>query len=98
MFGWILNVQDPSHDQLVERDQLPCFYVKEPRHGTDIPVFEVWFWHREVKRWFCMATKQDPLMVQHGVVYFWPGDIEGLKRRIKLIGGVPRNPLLPKTG
>lgn len=80
--GLLVNVVDAKHDRYVDRDQVPCFYVDD---GT--PVFEVWFWHCILKRWFCMSTVSDPKKIAQGVVYFWPGDIEGLKRTMEAMTG-----------
>jgi hypothetical protein len=44
------------------------------------PVFEAWFWHRLLRRWFCMSTVHHPALIQQGVVFFQPGDLDGLKR------------------
>ncbi len=86
MFGWVINTEDREQNALVNREQQPCFYITN-EHGNEEPIFEVWFWHRLMRRWFCMSTAQDPVMIKHGVVYFWPGDIAGLKRSIVSLGG-----------
>lgn len=84
-------MDSPELDQLVDRPgQVPCFYVPDVRGHERVPVYEVWLWHRELKRWFCMSTRPDPALERHGVVYFWPGDVAGLYRQIRALGGVPR--------
>lgn len=72
--GMIVNTADEQRDCWEDRDQVPCFYLDD---GT--PIFEVWFWHRGLRRWFCMSTVPNDDMIAQGVVYFWPGDIVGLK-------------------
>ena len=91
MEGLILNATDPQYNRWVDRQQTPCFYAPD-NTGAEWPVFEVWFWHSKVKRWFCMATVQDQDQIRHGVVYFWPGDVDGLRRSIQMIGSVPQLP------
>ena len=58
------------------------------------PVFEVWFWHQGLQRWFVMATQADPLRVTAGVVYFMPTAVDKdpngdspLKSLIRSMGG-----------
>lgn len=87
VLGLIVNVADPRHDRLEERTQVPCFYVDEPStlfpgKTYSVPVYEVWFWHRALKRWFVMSTQGDPAMQAQGVVYFRPNDTTALRRSI----------------
>jgi hypothetical protein len=77
MQGWIVNAADSRYDQEVDREQEPCFYLED---GT--PIFEVWFWHAQLGIWFCMAAIEDPAAVAQGVVYFRPGDVDGLRGRM----------------
>ena len=81
MRGLIINVSDSTYDQWVERDQPPAFTLED---GT--PIFEVWFYHWKLKRWFVMAYIFDQRLIDQGVVYFRPGDIEYLKRRMYELG------------
>ena len=73
----IVNVADASQDRWVDSTQTPCFYL-----GDGTAVFEVWFWHRKISRWFVMTTADAQAFVKQGVVAFWPGDIAGLKKAI----------------
>lgn len=83
MEGLIVNTANDDYTRFEDRMQQPCFYA-----GPDeTPVFEVWFWHRGINRWFVMSAQSDPAMVRHGVVYFHPNDIDGLKRTVKAMGG-----------
>jgi hypothetical protein len=74
--GWIVNVADATRTQAVDRDQVPCFHLS---YG---PVFEVWLWHREIRRWVVMTTAPDPAWVAQGVLSFKPGDVSGLRHMI----------------
>lgn len=69
--GLVVNVADPQHDRWVTRDVMrepPVYRLKD---GT--PVFEVWFWHDRLRRWFVMSNVANQQMQQQGVVYFRPG-------------------------
>lgn len=69
--GLILNTSSKDHDQWVTRDvgaYPPAFRLDD---GT--PIFEVWFWHDTLRRWFVMSNYSDPRMTAQGVVYFRPG-------------------------
>jgi hypothetical protein len=87
----IVNVKDPQYDRWVDREQAPCFYTDD---GT--AVFEVWFWHCLLQRWFCMSTVWPPEQVAAGVVFFWPGDIAGLRRT--MLGLEAQAGFVPRTG
>lgn len=39
------------------------------------PVFEVWFWHHLLGRWFCMTNEPNPQLIAQGVVCFRPADV-----------------------
>lgn len=88
MLGWVINVADQRRSELVERQQTPCFYVKDGAQET--PVWEVWFWHGGLQRWFVMSTVMDINMVKAGVSYFWPGDTAALRAAIVSQGGEVR--------
>lgn len=64
------------------RRQPPLFYV------DDEPVYEVWFWHGELSRWFVMSTTYDAGLFRQGVVYF--DSVDSLKAWIRALGGRPR--------
>ena len=66
MFGWILNAARPRESLLLYRNgQQPIYY------SDNIPVYEVWFWHSELKLWFVMLA--DPGRVaSRGAVGFHP--------------------------
>lgn len=79
--GLICNVADAAHDRMENRDQEPCFVLDD---GT--PVFEVWFWHEQLKRWFCMSTVTDPRLIAQGVVFFAPADVpDGLREKMRYL-------------
>lgn len=88
MLGWVINVADQRRSVLVERQQTPCFYVQDG--AEEVPVWEVWFWHRGISKWFVMSTVVDFNMVKAGVSYFWPGDIAALRSTIASQGGEVR--------
>lgn len=76
--GWIFNTSNDAHDRLVARDVTrypPAFRLDD---GT--PVFEVWFWHARVGRWFVMSNYSEPQMIEQGVIYFKPGDAKLVAR------------------
>ena len=76
--GWIFNTSDEAHDRLVERDTSrypPAFRLDD---GT--PIFEVWFWHGRIGRWFVMSNYSDPQLVNQGVIYFQPGNAKIVAR------------------
>ena len=73
MLGWILHVGQPQYDRLEERSQMPCFI---DQCG---PVYEVWIWHRLLKRWFCMTYGS----VANDVVPFEPGNIPALRQTMQ---------------
>jgi hypothetical protein len=79
--GLIVNVSDSRYDCEVERVQPPVLTLED---GT--PVFEVWFYHWVLKRWFVMSYIYDQRMIAQGIVYFQPGNVEGLKRTMYSMG------------
>ena len=68
MNGWIINLWRSDYCQAVVRQQPPLFYLAD---GD--AVFEVWFWHALLQRWFVMSL--GPAMDQSGVVHFRPDDV-----------------------
>jgi len=68
--GLICNVADARWDRWEDRTQEPCFILDD-----GIPVYEVWFWHTLLKRWFCMTNNPDPSLYAQGVVCFCPADV-----------------------
>jgi hypothetical protein len=66
MVGWILNATRPDESLLLDRvNQQPVYY------SDNVPVYEVWFWHSELKLWFVMVA--DPgRVVPQGAVGFHP--------------------------
>jgi len=79
--GLIINVSNSAYDMWVERDQPPAFVLED-----GIPVFEVWFYHKTLHRWFVMSYIFDQRMIDQGVVYFRPGEIDSLKRQVYELG------------
>lgn len=65
--GLICNAADARWDRWEDRSHDPCFTLKD---GT--PVFEVWFWHTQLLRWFCMTHNPDPC--PDNAIRFKPGD------------------------
>lgn len=79
--GLIINVSKPNHDTWVERNQPPALVLED---GT--PIFEVWFYHWTLHRWFVMSYIFDQSMIDQGVVYFRPGNIPALKQAMYELG------------
>lgn len=74
--GWIINVsrEDGTHE--VERDHAPAIVLDD---GS--LVFEVWFWHQTLRRYFCMTGgPHDVSRIAQGVVYFHPTDVPNVLR------------------
>ena len=49
-------------------------------------IYDVWYWHTLLRRWFCMSCYHNPQMIAQGVVYFWPYDEPGfpaLRKKMK---------------
>ena len=81
--GLIVNVEDSRQDRFEYRDQQECFTVD----GT--PVWEVWFWHKTLRRWFVMTCKPDPRLMSQGVVCFTPGEVpDTLRARLQTMGAL----------
>lgn len=79
--GWIVNLSRSDATQEVEREQAPVFTFVDGE-----PCFEVWFWHRDLKRWFVMSRYHDPMLMSHGVVFFTPEEApDRLRARVKLM-------------
>lgn len=51
-----------------------------------VPVFEVWNWHQELRRWFVMAATPDPNLQAQGVVYYRPDQVHNLPRALVHLG------------
>lgn len=49
------------------RHQTPVF-VLEPE---GCPVYEVWYWHDELRRWFVMSRVYNAQLAATGVVFFY---------------------------
>jgi hypothetical protein len=49
------------------------------------PVFEVWFWHSELRRWFVLSRSFNTLLQAQGIVYF--EDPAQLVEKIRALGG-----------
>lgn len=79
----ILNVSDPAQTREEVRHHEPAFTLAD-----GFPVFEAWFWHSDLNRWFVMSKAFDPRMAGAGVVYF--ATLEELRQKIRMLGGVPR--------
>lgn len=76
--GLICNVVDERFDRWEDRQQEPCFHLED---GT--PVFEVWYWHKSLRRWFCMTQHPSPELIAQGVVCFRPAEVpDGLRERM----------------
>jgi hypothetical protein len=89
MEGLIVNTSNAAHNRWEDRDQQPCFYLDD---GT--PVFEVWYWHKMLKRWFCMCPVYNQTLIDQGVVFFYPGDVAGLRTAmggLEQAAGIHRN-------
>lgn len=74
MEGLILNYHDdrlppgsPWRTRLETRRQPPVFELAP----DSFPVYEVWFWHDELNRWFCMSRCYDADLARAGVVFFY---------------------------
>lgn len=84
MEGLILNVHDdllpadsPWRTRWEERRQPAVFCI------DGVPVYEVWFWHTELRRWFCMSKSYNRQLAYQGVIYF--DTKEQLLRAIELL-------------
>jgi hypothetical protein len=80
MQGWIFNLdlREPAYNRIEERDQQPIFYNAETE-----AVFEVWFFHRPLQRWFVMSAEANPQLEAQGVVFFHPSEVpEQLRARV----------------
>lgn len=66
MLGWILNAMRSEESLLLDRvNQQPIYY------SDNVPVYEVWFWHIELRLWFVMVA--DPgRVISQGAVGFHP--------------------------
>ncbi len=66
MLGWILNAKNPAESLLLNRsNQQPIYY------SDNVAVFEVWYWHNELRAWFVMLA--DPgRVVPQGAIGFHP--------------------------
>jgi len=78
--GWVINLWDDSRTEEVDRAQPPVIYLPD----TAEPVFEVWFWHAEIRVWFVMSRSFNVHLQRAGVVYFDP-NLDGWKDRLREI-------------
>lgn len=76
MDGLILNWNDdrlppdsPWRTRYESRRQPPVFELDD-----GFPVYEVWFWHDELRRWFVMSRVYDAQLAAAGVVIFFGVD------------------------
>ena len=83
MWGLILNASDPERTKDDLRYQNPVFVLDD-----GYPVFEVWFYHWELQRWFVMSHVTDPALAAAGVVFF--ATLDQLRQQIRQLGGTPR--------
>lgn len=90
MEGLVLNVHDdrlpdgsPWRTRFEVRHQPPAFVLDD-----GFPVYEVWFWHEELRRWFVMSRVYDARLAAAGVVFFY--GIEQLKAWISYLTGQAR--------
>jgi hypothetical protein len=73
MKGLVLNVFD---DRLPHDSPWRTHEVMRPNHpplfvlDDGYPVFEVWFWHEQLRAWFCFSRVVDPAIAAAGVRYF----------------------------
>lgn len=82
MRGWILNLSRADASYEVTRDQEPVLDLDGD------PVFEVWFFHAQTKKWFVMSLREDPAMAREGVIYFHPHEVPGgLRARLHALSG-----------
>jgi hypothetical protein len=78
MKGWIINLYSLAETREVERFQAPVFFTAQGE-----AVFEVWFWHALLERWFVMSTESDAELEQQGAVFFHPREVpERLAERV----------------
>ena len=79
MIGLILNIEDdrlapdsPIRTREEDRHQIPVFVLED-----GYPVFEVWFWHADLARWFIMTRVYSEALAGAGAVLFF--GVEQLK-------------------
>lgn len=65
------------------RLQIPVFWLDDGH-----PVYEVWFWHATVRRWFCMSHAGPA--IHQGVGYF--RTVAQLKAQIAYFAGLAPAP------
>lgn len=77
MRGMIINLWDgelpqdsPWRTREEWRENHPVLFEVPDHEGVKFPVFEVWFWHSEFRRWFVMSRLTDPRLAAEGVIYF----------------------------
>lgn len=80
LLGWIVD-SSGSNTRQEWRDQRALFHIELD------PVWEVWFWHATLRRWFCMSHVVDTGMQAQGVVYFGPDEVPPglLKQRVSAL-------------
>jgi hypothetical protein len=79
MLGWIINLCSTADTREEIRQQPPVFYTEQGE-----PVYEVWFWHSLLRRWFVMSTVRNEEMEAQGVVYFHPREVpDKLRERMR---------------
>lgn len=73
MRGLVLNFDNdrlpedhPLRTREEERSQLPAFHLED-----GYPIFEVWFWHDDLERWFVMSREVNARLASTGVIYFF---------------------------
>jgi hypothetical protein len=78
--GLILNYHDdrlppdsPWRTRHEVRHQPPVFVLEDDGY----PVYEVWYWHDELSRWFVMSRVYNARLAAMGVIFFF--GIEQLK-------------------
>lgn len=69
MIGWIINLWSAADTRTEERHQPPIFLYDDGQ-----PCFEIWCWHAELARWFCMSLVADPRLEAQGVIYIHPDE------------------------
>ncbi len=79
--GWVINLDRSEETRQEVRAQPPVFFLDDGE-----PVYEVWFWHPLLKRWFVMSLAPVLALEAQGVVYFHPNEVpEALRERVEAL-------------
>lgn len=80
--GWIVNLSRDDGTREVEREHEPVCTTDDGE-----PVFEVWFWHAQARRYFVLSRgPHDVRALASGVIYIHPDDVpDALRARFDVV-------------